>query len=267
MKFPYKKQIKKNLNKVKKAVKDRYVTKTGKGVRVDKLVSDVALIKSIVNAEKKTYTDKLTSAITVGQVGGNTSGHQIIDVTPLPSQGTTSITRNGNSIKLVSAYYEFYFVKQSSASQANNLIIEFWKVPGEPYTSTEISNGTAIADLFIPNEYVTGADIYDTVSSRQQDTFRNFRKIYSKKVYFPANQIAGVTTTKLVKIPMKYGHHVKFASDGAQTVSSGQVIMTIRCENGNKSTSTANTFGNIAVNGINTGFSLNYSFVSYFVDN
>jgi len=263
----YKKILRKVAKKVKRAVKRRYVTKTGKGLRVGRIAKDVMMLKKMINAEKKTYADKLSSAITVGQVGGNTSGHQIIDVTPLPAQGTTSATRNGNSIKLTSAYYEFYFVKQSSATQRTSAIIEFWKVPGEPYTATEISNGTAIADLFTPNEYVTGANIYDMVSSRRQDTFRNFKKVYSRRISFPALDIAGVTQTKLVKIPLKYGHHIKFASDGSQTVSAGQVLMTIRMENGNKSTSVVNTFGNIAVNGTNTGVSLNYSFLSYFVDN
>lgn len=262
-----KKQLKQGMKQAKKEVKERYITKTGKGIRINKVLDDVEMLKKLINAEKKSYTDKLSSAITVGQVGGNVSGHQILDITPFPAQGTTSITRNGNSIKLTSAYYELYFVKQSSASQANNLLIEFWQVPGEPYTATEISNGTAIADMFIPNEYITGADIYDLVSSRQQDTFKNFRKVYQKKVYFPANQISGITQTKLVKIPLKWGHHIKFVADGSQTVSTGQILMTIRCENGNKSTSTANTFGNVAVNGTNTGFSLNYSFISYFIDN
>lgn len=263
-----KKTAKRIIKRVAKAAKKRYFK--GKGYarpKVTQMVKDVAMLKRMVNAEKKTYADKLSSAITVGQVGGNTSGHQILDITPLPAQGTTSVTRNGNSIKLNSAYYEFYFVKQSSATQATNMIIEFWKVPGEPYTATDISNGTAIADLFTPNEYVTGANIYDTVSSRRQDTFRNFKKVYTRKVYFPANQISGVTTTKLVKIPLKYGHHIKFAADGSQTVSAGQILVTLRMENGNKSTTTANTFGNIAVNGTNTGVSMNYSFLSYFIDN
>lgn len=264
----YKKLVKKVAKKAGRAIKKRYFR--GKGFskpNVGRMAKDVMMLKKMINAEKKTYADKLSSSISVGQVGGNTSGHQIIDVTPLPAQGTTSVTRNGNSIKLNSAYYEFYFVKQSSATQASKMIIEFWKVPGEPYTATEISNGTAIADLFTPNEYVTGANIYDMVSSRRQDTFKNFKKVYSRQVYFPANQISGVTTTKLVKIPLKYGHHIKFASDGSTTVSTGQILCTIRMENGNKSTSTANTFGNIAVNGINTGVTLNYSFLSYFVDN
>lgn len=259
--------LKKVVKSAKKALKNRYVTKTGKGLRMSSIASDVAMLKKMINAEKKTYSDKITSAITVGQVGGNVSGHQILDITPLPTQGATSTNRNGNSIKLNSAYYEFYFVKQSSATQANSIVIDFWKVPGDPYSSTQISNDTVINQIFTPNEYVTGANIYDLVSSRQQQYYKDFQKVYSKRVYFPANQISGVTQTKLVKIPLKWGHHIKFATDGSQALSSGQILCTIRCENGNKSTGTVNTFGNIAVNGTNTGISMNYSFISYFVDN
>lgn len=263
----YKKILRKVAKKVKRAVKRRYVTKTGKGLRMGRIAKDVMMLKKMINAEKKLYQDKLSSAISVGQVGGNTSGHQLIDITPIPAQGSTSITRNGNSIKLNSAYYEFYFVKQSSATQSNKIVIDFWQVKGEPYTTAEVAAGNPVTDIFTPNEYVTGANIYDLVSSRRQDTFTDFKHLRSKVVYFPANQISGVTQTKLVRIPMKYGHHVKFASDGSQTLSAGQILMTIRCENGNKSTSTANTFGNIAVNSINTGFTFNYCFNSYFVDN
>lgn len=263
-----KRAVKRIAKKAKGALKKRYVTKTGKGLRVNKIASDVMMLKKMINAEKKTFNENTAgTAITVGQVVGNASGHQILDITPRPAQGTTSVTRNGNSIKLNSGFYELYMTKQTGGNQANKVLVEFWKVPGEPYSATEISNGTAIADLFSANEYIPGANIYDLVSSRKQGTFTNFKRIGSRSVYFPANDISGVKNIKLLRIPMKFGHHIKFASDGSQTIEKGQILMTMRAENGNKSTVTANTLNGVSVQGVDTGISLQYNFVSYFIDN
>lgn len=261
-----KRVAKKAWRATKRAAKKRYVTKTGRGIRVGQVAKDVMMLKKMINAEKKQFIQKITTPITVGQVNGDSSGHQIIDVTPAPAQGTTSVTRNGNSIKLSSSYNELYMVKQGG-NAALKLLVEFYRVPGEPYSATEISNGTAIADLFSPNDYITGANIYDMVASRKQDTFRNFRKIYSRVVYFPANNISNVTQVKLVKIPLKWGHHIKFAADGSSAISTGQILMVIRCDSGNRSTSVTNSFTNVAVNGTSTGVSFHYALTNYFIDN
>ena len=78
------KGVKKTAQKVGKAVKGRYFK--GKGYtkpRYSNIVSDVMLLKKMVNAEKKRLPGNWSGV--VGQVSGATgSGHLLLDVTPNP---------------------------------------------------------------------------------------------------------------------------------------------------------------------------------------
>lgn len=272
-----KRVAKKAYRAVKRAAKKRYVTKTGKGLRVGRIIKDVAMLKKMVNAEKKNlqYKSVASSPPSVAQVNGNASGHYILDITPVPSEGSASFQRNGVSIKWHSSYLEFMFQKNVSGGQAQTFIIEVWKINNQPYTQTQLQNGTFISDLFEPNGYVTtsaggSVNIYDMVASRDQDTFKNFKRVGYKRVYFPMTQVSGMPMNKLVKMPLKFGHHVKF--QGYQTgdtniVTSGQVILTIRADNGNMSTSTACTNLGVPVTAVNTGALFQWSHTHYYYDN
>nr|UOF81912.1 capsid protein [Cressdnaviricota sp.] len=277
LKRAVKRVAKKAYRAVKRAAKKRYVTKTGKGIRVSQVVKDVAMLKRMVNAEKKQlqYKSLATSPPQVGQVNGNASGHFIMDITPIIAEGVASYQRTGGSVKWNSSYLEFMFNKNTAGGQAQTFIIEFWKVNNQPYTATQLQNGTLISDLFEPNGYVTNSSggavsIYDSVASRDQDTFKNFRRIGYRKVYFPMAQMASTPMVKLVKIPLKMGHHIKYQSyqtGDTNILASGQVIMTVRADNGNSSSTTACTNLGVPVTAVNTGATFQYSFTHYFYDN
>lgn len=268
---------KKAYRAVKSAAKKRYVTKSGKGLRVGRIVKDVAMLKRMVNAEKKNlqYKSVANSPPSIAQVNGNSSGHFVMDVTPVPTEGSASFQRNGCSIKWHTSYFEFMFNKNTSGGQAQRFIIELWKINNQPYTTTQIQNGTFISDLFQPNEYVTtsaggAVSIYDLVANRDQDTFKNFKRIAYKSVYFPMTNVSGMPMVKLVRLPVKLGHHVKF--QGYQTgdtniVTSGQVIMTIRADNGNSSSTTACTNLGIPITAVNTGATFQWTQTHYYYDN
>jgi hypothetical protein len=269
--------LSKGLKKIKKEANKRYVTKTGKGLRVAQVLKDVAMLKSMVNAEKKNlqYKSVANSPPAIAQVNGNASGHFVMDITPVPNEGSASYQRNGGSIRWTSSYLEFMFNKNVSGGQAQKFLIEIWKVNNQPYTSTQIQNGTLISDLFQPNEYITtsaggAVSIYDLVANRDQDTFKNFKRVASKSVYFPMTQVSGMPQTKLVRLPLKFGHHIKFASyqtGDTNIVTSGQVIMTIRADNGNSSTTTACTNLGVPIQAINTGCTFQWTQTHYFYDN
>ncbi len=269
--------VSKLYKKAKSAAKKRYVTKTGKGLRMSQVLKDVALLKSMVNSEKKNlqYKSVANSPPAVGQVNGNASGHFVMDITPVPNEGSASYQRNGGSIKWNSSYLEFMFNKNTAGGQAQKFLIEIWKVNNQPYTSTQIQNGTLMADLFQPNEYVTNSSggavsIYDLVANRDQDTFKNFKRVAYKSVYFPMTQVSGMPQVKLVRLPLKFGHHVKFASyQGGDTniVTSGQVVMTIRADNGNSSSTTACTNLGIPIGQVNTACTFQWTQTHYFYDN
>lgn len=268
---------KKAYRAVKRVAKKRYVTKTGKGLRVGRIIKDVAMLKKMVNAEKKQlqYKSVAASPPSIAQSNGNSSGHFVMDITPVMSEGAASYQRNGGSVKWTSSYLEFMFNKNVAGSQAQKLIIEIWKINNQPYTSTNIQNGTFISDLFQQNEYVTNSSggavaIYDAVANRDQDTFKNFKRIASKTVYFPMAQLASTPMYKLVRMPLKLGHHIKFASfptGDTNTVVSGQVIMTIRADNGNYSSTTASTNVGVSVPAVNTGISFQWTQTHYYYDN
>jgi hypothetical protein len=277
----FRKAVKRVAKKVwratKRAARKRYVTKTGNGLRVGRIAKDVMMLKRMVNAEKKQLQQKsvASSPPSVAQVSGNSSGHFVMDITPIMSEGAASYQRNGGSVKWTSSYLEFMFNKNTSGTAACNYIIEIWKINNQPYTTTSIQNGTFMSDLFEPNGYVTNSaggavSIYDTVASRDQDTFKNFKRIGFKRVYFPQSQLSGSPQVKLVKLPLKLGHHIKFASyqtGDTNIVVSGQVIMTIRADNGNMSTTTACTNLGIPITAVNTGASFHWSFTHYYYDN
>lgn len=268
---------KKAYRAVKRAAKKRYVTKTGKGIRVSQVVKDVAMLKRMVNAEKKQlqYKSLASSPPLIAQVSGNASGHFVMDITPVISEGVASYQRTGGSVKWNASYLEFMFNKNPAGGQSQKFLIELWKVNNQPYTTTQIQNGTFISDLFEPNGYVTtsagaAVSIYDLVASRDQDTYKNFKRIASKSVYFPMTNVSGMPACKLVRLPVKMGHHIKYQSyqtGDTNTLASGQVIMTIRADNGNSSSTTACTNLGVPITAVNTGATFQYSFTHYYYDN
>ena len=115
-----KKYAKKAVRSVGKAIKSRYSTKKG-GIRMGKIAKDVMLLKSVLNPERKefrVFNDPANDdLIDIGQVAGNGNGYFVTDISCIPSQGTTSITRNGNSIKVSSLACRFSLFQQANTVQ------------------------------------------------------------------------------------------------------------------------------------------------------
>lgn len=250
--------------KVGRAARRRYVTKTGKGLRVNQIIKDVKYLKSVLNPEKKTYQINVTDDL-VGQCNGNLSADFARDITPIPAQGTTSVTRNGNSLKLHSTYVKFQFQPQSSNGFPMKFRVMICKVIGAPVT--DVVN-TFTPRYFKTNPFVTGGQIYDYNSDRREDTYKDLRIIRSAVVSIPANQHTGQTQLKNFAMGIKWkSHHVKFTTDGSQTVSDGQIVLLVLGDVGNKSSSNASTLNGTAVLAVNTGSNISYEMTHYFYDN
>lgn len=247
------------VGKAVKAAKKRYVTKTGKGLRVKQIVQDVAMLKKLINAEKKRYVTGVNNTA-VGQVNGNTSGAYCVDITPIPAQGVTAETRNGASIKWNTSYLQLQFIHQSATSST---------IKGKIYIikSDSIINSSALITGFLnPSPFISSTSIYDYNSTREQDTFKDFRVLATRNFSVSCDQISGQSVQKVVKMPLKFGHHVKF-QDNTTTLAEGQVWMLIVCDNGNMNSATASSVGNISTTAVNTGLNLCWSITNYFVDN
>lgn len=258
----YKKAFRKIGKKIVRHAKKRYMRKGN--LNVGKIMRDVSYLKSVLNPEKKRF--QLTNTDQgIGQCTGNVSAFYVTDITPVPAQGTTSVTRNGNSLKLHSSYFKFQFQQQSATTSQISFKIMVIEVKGTPYTSL---GGTMVPNMFNANSFITGGSIIDYNSDRNPEAFKNYKVLCTKVVTLPCNQISTQTMIKNVSFGMKYrSHHVKFLNDGSQSIATGQLVLLILANNGNASTGTVSTLGGTQSTAINTGALLQQDITHYYYDN
>lgn len=250
-------------NKAVKEAKKRYVTKTGKGLRMGAILKDVQYLKSLINTEKKSFTQAGNNSL-VGQVNGNSSGHFLLDLTPVVGQGTGYQNRIGNSVKWSSGHLQFLFQTQSAVTRPIKLELFIVKVIGEPFSSMSSVMGKFISN----NPFITDQVIFDTYCARETDYFKNYRVLRRKSITLNPS----FSTERVVKdINLGYKlkeHHIKWSADTA-TVSEGQIFLLIVASCGNSSVSTANTStsGGVPAQSVSTGVEMKYNFTQYFIDN
>lgn len=231
--------------------------KKGK-VSSTRLMKDVAMLKRVINSEKKEITSAVTS-VAVGQINVNANTAFIEqDITPIMSQGITGQTRNGISIKPCSMIIRGQLIQQSGALQGQKIIVEVFM-----NKSTTIS-GSLVAQLYDTNP-LTG--LYDYNAPRAMDTFKNWVKIASRRFTIGQDNLSGVVGFTDVKLPIRFkGYHVKFDSNNTNAVTSGQLVMVVRADSGNiGGSASTNTF--IPVTAAGTGSNLNYFIKTWFYDN
>lgn len=262
------KYIKKLGKKVGKAVKGRYFK--GKGYskpKINRIVKDVAYLKSVLNPEKKKFQIRTTVAVPCGQTNGNASGYLAVDITPQPSQGSSSIDRNGNSIRLHSQHMKFHMYAQSATVSKMQFKMLWVQVKGTPYSSMT----TLVDDLFENNAFILNGGstaIIDYSSDYDNNQFGKFRILRTKYVTLPGETVTGQREVRTFTVGMKYkSHHVRYVTDGSNAIANGQIVLIILADNGNMSSGTACTLTNAVNTAVNTGSSWNYDINSYFYDN
>lgn len=258
----FKKYAKKAGRAVKRAVKKRYVTKTGKGLRMNQIVKDVNYLKSVLNPEKKIWQQSQTDVL-VGQCNINASAHYVFDITPKPSQGITDATRNGNSIKVSSGYFRLQMqAENTSSGHPLKFRVMIVKVIGAPVASASL-----VTEMFKPNPFVSNGTIYDFHSDRREDTFKRFQVLRTKYVTIGQNAHTGQVMHSNLKFGMKYrSHHVKFSSNATTDVSDGQLYIVVFADAGNIN-GTVSTLTGTAITGGNTGARLCGEYTQWYYDN
>jgi len=267
--------LKKAVKGAKRFVKKRYnVGKKKRGpINTGAIAKDVARLAMMINAEKKIYAitaqNVLGQPVGVGQVSANLTGCQAFDITPLISQGTTAETRNGDSIKLHSAYFQFMVSQQLNTAVANKVSIELWHYNG----GAIISATDALASIYQPTVF---SSVIDYQSARNIDKMGDWRLARKMIVSLSGEQIASTKTIKYLNMPIKFnkgkGHHVRYSGS---TISNNpltdlangrsQLFLIYRAESGNKS-STVSTL-NVPATAGQTGLEVTASFSMYFYDN
>lgn len=251
----------KGMRKAGQAIKKRYY---GKGkFNVAKLMNDVAMVKRMVNAEKKATSININNQV-FGQVLGNSAGYHSNDITPVPSQGIGSAQRNGNSIKICSWHMTAQIIQQASSTQAVNYKMYMFRIKGEPLTSP----ATFVTEHWNSNNFVGGGgSIVDYNSQLNPAEYNNAQLLYFKTFRIQPDQISNQTGFRTINIGGKLQHHVRYLSDGSNTISQGQIYLVILADSGNCSPVTASTLSNIPVSAVNTGCTINYHLRWYYYDN
>lgn len=254
------KKVGKGIKKVAKGMIKRRYRQSG----VYQLSRDVKYLKSVLNPEKKRFQLNYTDN-NLGQCIGNTSGFGHYDITPIPAQGTTSVTRNGNSIRVSTSYIKYQFQAQSIT---NGTPIRYRlmvvKCLGTPITPSQ----NIVTQMYQNNSFITGGSIIDYNSDRREDTFKQFVVLRSKNIYLRANQHNGQTSIVTGSMGIKYkSHHVKFTADGSTAYSDGQLAIIILADNGNASTVSASTLTGTSSTAVSTGAWVQMDVTSWFYDN
>jgi hypothetical protein len=262
--------VKKVKRSASRFVKKRYGVGKKRSLNVGQMARDVASLATMINAEKKIYNlgnaNVLSTGQVVGQVDYNSTGIRVYDITPMMPQGSGASDRTGNSIKLHSSYYQFQVNTQTGVNSAIKMRIEMWANPGLVIDSTNL-----LDKLYVSNPF-TG--LIDYNSARNPDHFNDFRKLYTKTVYFPADNITGQFATKQFAIPFKWnrgkGHHVRYTGTGYTNpltdLKSGQFFMVYFADSGN-SNAVQSTLTTIPIIGALSGLQVKFTNRSYYYDN
>jgi hypothetical protein len=254
----YKKYKKGGVRKVAKyAGKKIYRRYSTGGVR--QVVKDVAMLKNMLNTEKKYYD--ATFSDTLGQVNGNLSGATYKDLTPLPVQNVAYNGRTGQGLKLVSAQINIIVNNQSAQRTKQRIRFEMYYVKGDTKTLAGISQ-----ELYDINPLTS---IVDYMSNRQPNNMKDFKKICTRYIYYPSEDHSGTGSAsrqKTLKINLKLSHHLRFDKNSL-TLQSGQIFIFAVTETGNSSPAIPSTLPNIANVAVNSGFDFDISTRFYYVDN
>lgn len=231
----FKKGVRKAARKARGKVIKRYFGK-GYAPKVNKIVSDVARLSKMINAEKKVIDVNPASAnfAHFGNAGATVDGAYCVDVTPAITQGITRSTRNGNSVKLYTACMDIR-VDQGATAGSNYTYIGY--LVRRPDAQVALT-ATQIKDqMFEVNPFTS---IRDLNSNRDPESGMKGYKIVKKfRGSFPVDAVSGVDQFRHHKFPLKLGFHLRYNSDGSTKVEQNQLVLIVFASIGN--TTTTNT--------------------------
>lgn len=227
------------------AVKNRYVSK--KGLKYNQIARDVYTLKRALNVEKKRIDVAQGNGVSFGQFAGATTGMYATDITPAPAQGITGNTRNGLSIKLVSACMD---IQINQSTSCNNEFRYKWFIVCRPDASLA-TNASVASTQFFENNLFSG--VIDYHSNRDPEYYHQFRVLKTGYGKLTQDQIASQTSYNQFKVPLRLKHHLKFNTDASTTTTKNQLFLFIVADSGD---STLLTGGQVR-------FNVRY----YFVDN
>ena len=230
-KYNFKKAFagKKNKRRVKRATK--VIDKIGK---YKNRVSTVAQLAALgLNGMRLLNIEKKRIDVAPNQTGtafaltnGALSGAYNSDITPLISEGITGSSRNGLSLKLVSACMDIQIKQQ--ASTVNQFRYKYFIVC-RPDASQTLSADNAFNLFFEVNPFSGVRDIH---SNRDPEYFHMFRVIKTGRGSLSQDQITSGVALNQWKIPLRLNHHLKYNTDISTTTTKNQLYLFFVADSG-----------------------------------
>jgi len=245
----YVKKAKRFVRRVGKKVlgmaKKRYVSKGRPNV--SNIYKDVMMLKKLINVEKK-RVDVSVTTVNFGQFNGvGIGGASCQPITPVIVQGITGSTRNGNSLKLVSACLDIQFAAQLNSINGLNLK---WYLINRKDNSVDTTAAIALGDFLEPNVF---SGVIDYHSNRDPEFFKNFTVIKSGTAKLTPDSVSGNTAYAQRKIPLKLSHHLRYNTDATTITTINKFFLIFTADTGDS---------NIA-----TGCAASFAIRYYYVDN
>lgn len=268
------KVVRRNIRRGARNVRRRYYNKK-KGVNLKRIYKDIAMVKGMLNSEKKhiayapSGTRSVAQIFSDGTTAGTGSGHDVIDLTSpgfVPVQGVGQNERTGSSIRVCSHILRMQFFQESNTNGPRVVQIYIIRTQGDiAFSVSEFLN----PNTFIENAKPSGAGpVYDNNSRRNQDFYKQFRVLARRSIYLKNDDISGETVVKNLTIPLKFkeGNHMKFQG-ATDTVVNGRTYMLLLCNAGNEGSGTPSGFSFLPTAAADTGVRYSYTNDYYYYDN
>ena len=189
-------------------------------------IAKIAQMVKLLNVEKKrsdvTYTNQ-----NFGQFNGvGVGGALCLPMTPVILEGVTGSTRNGLSLKLVSACIDIQFSQQSSA--LNNSLIR-WHLICLKDNSSGPAASSVLSRYLEVNPF---SNVIDFHSSRDPEFFSSMQVIKTGVVAFKADQLATGTYYAQKKIPLKLNHHLRYNTDATSIPTKNAFFLVLTQDQG-----------------------------------
>lgn len=228
-----KKYAKKVVKATGKQLKRRYFKKATpslNNLRINQVAKDVAVLQSLVNAEKKRVEEPSDQIYTVGQLGLNLNSSGFIikrAVFEMP-EGTGHRERNGNSIKCHSYHMD---IRVKSLNSINMNRMKFYLVKmREPQQHTTIND--IVSKFLLPSAF-NGK--YDYMSPRNYEHYNDFEVIGMKNIYLKPDSITNETPSVVTSIGGKLNFHQRIRETAGTYTNYdlNELFVLAVCERGN----------------------------------
>lgn len=227
------------------------------------LLRDVKMLKSMVKKTKpevKWLALGTPQSVLIGQSNVNASGVDGFYISMGMPAGVGNGNRIGEELKLIGMQLRMQFAQQSALTVGAHYIVDIIKFTDKSPTSL-----AGVIDKVYNTDTITG--LIDTNSTLKNQYKKEYIRIFSKRVYLPADtQSSAANTLKDLKLFVKQNQRLEYEGTASSNPLNWLYCCIIRASTGNSSTTTASTLPLINNTAANTGAKISYTYKSFYTD-